>query len=183
MKKLKLSLLLFIAVFLYGCASGAQFKNMAYTETSGFEYDNALKNNIGVPHVTGGEKTNPLWTSEISSEAFQEAIKLSLSSKGLLSESARYQLKVTLLEVEQPLFGLDIKVTTHVNYVLTDTITNNVIFNDLITAPYTATVGDAFVAIKRLRLANEGAGRSNIEAFLIRLSSLQISVKDISLAE
>ena len=183
MNKLKLLSLSLAVIFLYGCASGAKFQNTAYTEPSGLTYDEKLANNIGVFSVDGGEKTNPLWTSEISNEAFKEAVKLSLSNQGLLSENGEYQLKVKLLQVDQPLFGLDLEVTTNVNYVLTDTKTNKVVLDEVIVAPYTATMGDAFVAIKRLRLANEGSGRSNIEGFLKKLSALNISSSEISLAD
>lgn len=183
MNKLKLLSLSLAVIFLYGCASGAKFQNTAYTEPSGLTYDEKLENNIGVFSVDGGEKTNPLWTSEISNEAFKEAVKLSLSNQGLLSENGEYQLKVKLLQVDQPLFGLDLEVTTNVNYVLTDTKTNKVVLNEVIVAPYTATMGDAFVAIKRLRLANEGSGRSNIEGFLKKLSALNISSSEVSLAD
>ena len=183
MNKLKLLSLSLAVIFLYGCASGAKFQNTAYTEPSGLTYDEKLENNIGVFSVDGGEKTNPLWTSEISNEAFKEAVKLSLSNQGLLSENGEYQLKVKLLQVDQLLFGLDLEVTTNVNYVLTDTKTNKVVLNEVIVAPYTATMGDAFVAIKRLRLANEGSGRSNIEGFLKKLSALNISSSEVSLAD
>jgi hypothetical protein len=183
MNKLNLLSLSLAVIFLYGCASGAKFQNTAYTEPSGLTYDEKLENNIGVFSVDGGEKTNPLWTSEISNEAFKEAVKLSLSNQGLLSENGEYQLKVKLLQVDQPLFGLDLEVTTNVNYVLTDTKTNKVVLNEVIVAPYTATMGDAFVAIKRLRLANEGSGRSNIEGFLKKLSALNISSSEVSLAD
>jgi hypothetical protein len=183
MNKLKLLSLSLSIIFLYGCASGAKFENTAYTESSVLKYDEELKNNIRVSSVDGGEKTNPLWTSEISNEAFKEAVKLSLSNQDLLAENGEYQLKVKLLKVDQPLFGLDLEVTTNVNYVLTDTKTNKVVLNDVIVAPYTATMGDAFVAIKRLRLANEGSGRSNIEGFLEKLSALNISGSEVSLAD
>ncbi|MDH5229761.1 MAG: hypothetical protein OEY38_06865 [Gammaproteobacteria bacterium] len=180
MKKIKLLALLIAVVLLIGCASGAKFENMAYTETSKFKYEQALKKEIGLSGVDGGEKTNPLWTSEISNEAFQEALKLSLTSQGLMSENGRYQLKVNLVKVDQPLFGLDLKVTTHVNYILTDTKTNKVVLDELVVAPFTATFGDAAIAIKRLRLANEGSGKNNIKGFLEKLSLLNVSA--ISLA-
>ncbi|MGD8560361.1 MAG: hypothetical protein PVH04_11890 [Gammaproteobacteria bacterium] len=183
MRKLKYFTLLLAVLFLFGCASGAKFENMAYTETAGLEYDEGLKDEVGLSSVEGGEETNPLWTSEISSEAFQEAIKLSLSSQGLLSEKGRYRLKVKLVKVDQPLFGLDFEVTTQVKYELTDTVTNKVVLDEEVVAAYTATMGDAFVAIKRLRLANEGSGKNNIEGFLKKLSALNISASDVSLAD
>lgn len=182
MNKLKVISLPILVVFLFGCASGAKFENMAYTESTGLEYDKDLKNDVALSAVEGGEKTNPLWTSEISNEAFKAAVEMSLSSQGLLSENGRYQLKVKLAEVDQPMFGLDLTVTTHVNYILIDSKTDKVIFDDIIVSPYTATIGDAFVAVQRLRLANEGSGKKNIEGLIKKLSSLNVSASEVSLA-
>nr|WP_282451737.1 hypothetical protein [Marinobacter koreensis] len=145
-------------------------------------YDTALQSNVNVANVSGGEDTNPAWTSEIDNDAFAGALKQSLRKQGLLSGSGRYQLEALLLEVDQPMFGLDFKVTTHVKYILTDRKNNGaVVLNETIVAPYTATVGDAFVAIKRLRLANEGSGKANIQNLLEKLSELKIQPGDISL--
>ena len=147
------------------------------------EYDDRLKRNLGVTRVSGGNETNPAWTSEISSEAFLGAVKESLAEQGLLSEDGKYQLEVKMININQPLFGIDMTVTTHVQYSLTDTKSNSIIMDELIVAPHTATMGDAFVGVKRLRLANEGAGKKNIELFLKKLSTLKISPSEISVVK
>jgi hypothetical protein len=169
-----------VFVFLLGCASGATKENMNYQGDQKV-YDERLKNNIEVAAVSGGESTNPLWTSEISSEEFSSAVKQSLSEQGLLSENGKYQLQVKMIEVDQPSFGFDMTVTTHVQYVLTDTTNHSVILDEVIVAPYTATTGDAFAGYKRLQLANEGSGKKNIEGLLEKLSELKINRKDISI--
>lgn len=133
--------------------------------------------------VTGGEETNSAWTSEISSDAFSCAVKESLLAQGLLSNKGRYKLKLEMLKVDQPMFGFDMEVTTHVQYILTDTSNNSIILNETIVAPHTATFGDAFAGVKKLRLANEGAGKKNIESLLEKLSALKINKNEISLAE
>lgn len=175
MAKSKVVSLSLVMLLLCACASGAEFQNMAYKEATGLTFDEALKQNVVVSSVDGGKGTNPLWTSEISSEAFREALALSLSSQGLLSEDGPYSLRVTLAEVDQPFLGTSYEVTTYVRYVLMDTPANRVVFEEMIVAPYTATLGDALVGTKRLRLANEGSARSNIEAFLEKLSLLKMS--------
>lgn len=168
------------AFYLSGCASGAKMGNMVYDGPMK-EFDTALESNLDVSSVSGGEETNPAWTSEIDNAAFEGALKQSLRKQGLLSGTGRYQLEALLLEVEQPMFGLDFEVTTHVKYILTDRQNDTVVLNETIVAPYTATVGDAFVAIKRLRLANEGSGKANIADLLEKLSELQIKPGEISL--
>lgn len=170
-------------IYLSGCASGAKMGNMVY-EGPIKAYDTVLENNVNVTNVSGGKETNPAWTSEIDNEAFAGALQRSLQKQGLLSGSGRYQLEALLLEVDQPMFGLDFEVTTHVRYILTDRDNNGaVVLNETVVAPYTATIGDAFAAIKRLRLANEGSGKANIQGLLNKLNELQIQSGDISFAQ
>lgn len=182
MKLAKMTLILAAMLYLSGCASGAKVENMAY-QGAQKNYSEELKQSVEVGDVTGGKETNPLWTSEISSEAFSSAVKQSLSDQGLLSENGRYKLTVNMLSVEQPFMGFDLEVTTYVQYSLVDSQDNSVVFKETIIAPYTATMNDAFAAVKRLRLANEGAGRKNIEMLLEKLSELKVTKNQISLAE
>jgi hypothetical protein len=60
------------------------------------------------------------------------------------------------------------------NWKLTHIATRKIVYQDDISKSYTATVGDAFVAIKRLRLAEEGAARENITEGLNRISRLNL---------
>lgn len=182
MKLAKMTLILAAMLYLSGCASGAKVENMAY-QGAQKNYSAELKQSVEVGDVTGGKETNPLWTSEISSDAFSTAVKQSLSDQGLLSENGRYKLTVNMLSVEQPFMGFDLEVTTYVEYSLVDSEDNSVVFKETIIAPYTATMNDAFAAVKRLRLANEGAGQKNIEMLLEKLSELKITTNQISLAE
>ncbi len=169
-------------VYISGCASGAKMENMTY-QGSPKSYADELNDSLEVSNVSGGKKTNPLWISEISTEAFSSAVKKSLSTQGLLSEDGRFKLEVEMLRVEQPLFGLDLKVTTYVQYTLTDSTNNSIVFDETIVAPHTATFSDSFAAIKRLRLANEGSGKKNISEFLDRLAALDIKANEIALSE
>jgi len=182
MKLAKMTLILAAILYLSGCASGAKVENMAY-QGAQKNYSEELKQSVEVGDVTGGKETNPLWTSEISSDAFASAVKQSLSDQGLLSENGRFKLTVNMLSVEQPFMGFDLEVTTYVQYSLVDSQDNSVVFKETIIAPYTATMNDAFAAVKRLRLANEGAGQKNIEMLLEKLSELKITKNQISLAE
>lgn len=183
MRNARILAVLAALLYLTGCASGAQMGNMVY-DGPAKAYDIALENNVDVTNVSGGEKTNPAWTSEIDNDAFAGALKQTLQKQGLLASSGRYQLEALLLEVDQPMFGLNFEVTTQVKYILTDRDNNGaVVMNETIVAPYTATVGDAFAAIKRLRLANEGSGKANIQGLVEKLSELQIQPGDIALSQ
>lgn len=182
MKTLKLILIFIACTCLFGCASGARMENMIYSGNQK-EYSEKLKENVEVSSCSGGKKTNPAWTSEIDDEAFSGAVKKSLLSQGLLSDNGKYKLQIKMIKLDQPLFGFDMKVTSHVQYILTDSTNNSVVLDETIIAPYTATVNDAFYGVKRLMLANEGSGKKNIEGLLEKLSTLQISPKEISIVQ
>jgi len=168
-----------ILVVLGGCASPAKVDQMIARDTSAQGLvSEELRENIRVTSVIGGDKTNPLWTSEINSEDFRMALEGSLRAAGLLSRlssQGAYELEASLRKVKQPLFGLDLTVVTTVRYDLIDAVSRKTLFEDEITASHTATFSDAAYAVTRLRLANEGSARKNIEEFIKHLRALQIT--------
>jgi len=180
MKVLKYALLLTLSTYLLGCASGAKMENMVF-QGEQKQYSVELQNNLAVGEVSGGKKTNPAWTSEIDNESFSDAVISSLQSQGLYSDDGKYRLQVKMLQVEQPLFGLNLEVTTHVRYILINKTNEKIVFDDTVVSPHTAGFDDAFAAIKRLRLANEGSAMKNIEGLLEKLSQLNIGSQQISL--
>ncbi|HEX7027330.1 MAG TPA: hypothetical protein VF268_08820 [Gammaproteobacteria bacterium] len=182
MKLIKLGLILGVCSIIFGCASPAKMENMVY-QGNPKTYTKELQKNVNVASVSGGKKTNPAWTSEINNDAFLGALKQSLLTQGLLADNGRYRLEVNLLSIDQPMFGFDMTVTTYVKYTLTDVKRNAVVMSETITAVHTATVGDAFAGVKRLRMANEGSGKKNIENFLDKLSGLKIKPNEVSLAQ
>lgn len=175
MKLLNRSALICGLMLLIGCASPAQFENMIVKQAPDNIFDSALKEQVEVATVQGGSETNPLWVSQISNSNFQKAVEESLSIQGLLADDGRFNLKVTLLNVDQPMFGLDFEVVTSVNYIVVDNTTNKVLLDETIKAAHTATFGDAFDGVTRLRIANEGSGKNNIKMFLEQLSKLDVT--------
>lgn len=166
------------AVNLQGCASGASMQGMTYEKAAASV---VMQGQVAVAPVKGGKDTNPMWVSQVSSEAFEGALKASLLKAGMLSQAgqAPLTLEANLVSLKQPMFGLDMTVTATVAYQLKDA-NGKVLMLETIATPYTATVGDAFVAVKRLRLANEGAIRKNIETLIGKLEKLnlqQVGVK------
>ncbi len=186
MRRIRALIILMGFVFLFGCASPSKMENMVLENSSASQltYDKNLNTNIEVGSVSGGKKTNPAWTSEIDNEAFGGALAQSLKNAGLLaSDGGKYQLEVSMLSVDQPLFGLNFKVVTKIQYKLKEISSGNIIFDEVITAEHTAKVGDAFVAVKRLRLANEGSAKENIKALLQAFSELKVDVSEVSLVQ
>ncbi|OZG74786.1 hypothetical protein BTA51_05610 [Hahella sp. CCB-MM4] len=168
---------------MFGCASPARVDQMV--ASGHLNYDKNLQHSIELTDVKGGESTNPLWTSEIGNPEFTSALRQSLHQQNLLGseDQTKYELTANLISVDQPLLGLDMEVITLVEYSLTEKATGKSIFKQSIQAPYTATVGDSFIAIERLRLANEGSARENISQLLNKLAELKIDSNQVALVQ
>lgn len=164
-----------LVTLLAGCATPARKEMMEISATDLAKYtgQTPLKGQISISQVSGGQGTNPLWTSEIGNEEFQNALEASLKKAQLLADGeAGYTLQAKMVSVDQPLFGIDIEVTTHIQYTLSRKAGDKVVYDELISAPFTATMSDAFIAIERLKLANEGSARANIGMLIDKLYGL-----------
>lgn len=153
------------------CASPARPEAMAVMVTADMTAQPGERGyrQISVATVGGGEDTNPLWVSNVSGADFQTALEESLRRANYLSDtSGPLQLSVMLEEVQQPLAGFDMTVTTRARYRLVDA-SGAVIFEEVVGASGTATMGEAFAGVERLRIANEKAVQANLEGFLTRL--------------
>lgn len=174
-RNLALLLILTSAVALTGCASNASSQQMTYKINSTERLKNTkLANNISISSVSGGHETNPLLASSINDENFEIALKDSLKEAHLYQKlnDGTYQLNAHLVKLDKPLIGINLKVTCQVHYTLKDKTKNNVIYNKDITSDYTATMSDSPIAITRMKIANEGAARNNIKAFILDLYRL-----------
>ncbi len=137
--------------------------------------DSPFRGGIAIAKVSGGEETNPLWVSKVGNKELYEALRLSLEQSGYLSTpdaGAPFRLEVFLMELKQPVSGFTLIVDSFMRYKLIRTSDNGVVYDDIITASYKATIHDAFYGVQRLKLATEGSIRDNIAAFLGKLHSL-----------
>lgn len=117
--------------------------------------------------VSGGKETNPLWTAQVSSEAFRTALEDSLKLAGYTgSEGRPLAVAATLQNLHQPMAGFDMSVTSQVRYTVTQE--GRSVFDETVSATGTATMGEAFVGVERLRIANEKSIQENIKEFLRR---------------
>ena len=71
-------------------------------------------------------------------------------------------------------------VTASVNYIVSERATGKEVFNRTVAVPYTAKFGDALMGVERLKLANEGAIRTNISQLIEELFRLKIDNVSIS---
>jgi hypothetical protein len=167
---------LFILALLSGCAA-APANKAAMTikpELASALVKEEQKGKFTVNTVSGGKATNPFWTSQVSNENFEAALKDSLVISGLSSQdasSSKYKIDAVLVSLKQPMIGLTFDVVSTVNYRVYDDAFEKIF---PITATGTATTSDAFVAITRLKIANEKSIQENIMAFIKALSSTDI---------
>ncbi len=163
-------------VVLAGCATPAAVEQMAVSLPI-IQTNPALKNSIGVAEVTGGRDTNPMWTSQVSSDSFRRALEQSLESAGMFNKivaGSKYQLTADLTRLDQPMMGFDMTVSSTVRYSLIETKTRKEVYARVIQIGYTAKMSDAFMGAQRLKLANEGAIKANIGSFINDLVALKI---------
>ena len=128
--------------------------------------DSSLFRAVTVDSVSGGEN-DPWWNGEVRNGEFAEALRLSLANHTMLAEEGgRYAVTAALHEVEAPDFGFDLTSTWAVQYRLVDLESGETVFDENVTESFTAYFSSAFYGLERARLANEGAMRTNIHAFL-----------------
>ena len=167
------SFLLLTCVLPVGCASPADPEAMVPTNA---KVGSRHRGSVNVT-VVGGRETNPLLVSEISNDNLQKALVLSLTHYGVFTRvvqnnSSDYRLDVALVDLKQPLAGFDMTVTTRLMWRLTNTHTQRVVWEETISTPFKATMGDTLLGVRRLQLANEGAVREGIKAGIERLGRL-----------
>jgi hypothetical protein len=118
--------------------------------------------------VEGGNETSSAGTSQISNSDFRSAIVDSIKATTLFettaddSSEASYVLHASIIDVEQPSFGFSMTVTIEVAWSLGNKSEDRPIWRSSHVSTYTASAGEAFAGVTRLRLATEGAAKQNI---------------------
>jgi hypothetical protein len=159
-----------VVLFAGGCAARS-----AMMVPASFEVSKKIPGSVRVEEVVGGRETNPLWTSQISSDAFTEALINSIAKAGLFNSvlkqgNSDYILNVVILDYDQPWIGLDFDIKMKTKWELADAKKLTPVWSDTFETTYRAKVSEALVAAERLQKANEGAVRVNIAEGVKRLS-------------
>ena len=158
------------------CASPAKVANMIPADVS---VTNQHPYTVSTS-VVGGEETSSLGMSKVSDTGFEEALANAILESGVFSNvvsigGSDYHLRVVITNLGQPMAGLDMTVTLTSHWELTKQGDSRPFWQSFVSTKYTAKVGDAFVGVERLRMANEGAARANIKDGLEELSELSLS--------
>jgi hypothetical protein len=168
----RVALILGLGITLSACVSGARSGAMtpALAPSALISEASPLHNAIQVGSVTGGSETNPLWKSNVSDANFRTALEQALLLHTMAAgDPAHFILNAELISLDQPFMGFDMTVTAKVRYRLLVQRSQQVLLEEVVNTPYTAKLGDSLLGSERLRLANEGAMRENIAAFVQKL--------------
>lgn len=151
------------------CASAARPEAMTLlpSTVAAASAGDAGYQSIRVTSVQGGGDTNPLWMSNVSNAEFKQALESSLTATGYFNADGPYSLTATMIDLQRPMAGIDMTVTSRVRYSVLDQ-SNGIVFDDTVAASGTAKFGDSLMAVERLRMANEASIRENIKAFVER---------------
>lgn len=167
-----LGIVIAVSATLVGCATPARVEQMVTSGTPNQRIAaTGLRSNIAVHDVSGGSDTNPLWKSNVSSDAFEQALEGSLKAVGLWApkQAGRYKLVAHLENLDQPFGGISMTVTASVRYSLVERSTGREVFARTLSTPYTAAFNAAFLGSERLKIANEGAIKTNITELINEL--------------
>jgi hypothetical protein len=151
-----------IAPALAACATpqGMSVENIA-TVNSNPKYRNAM----AVRSVSGGQAMSLLTGPGVENEPLKAALESSLSANGYFAQSGnpKFHIDAEILNLDQPLMGLDLDVTASVTYKVSGA---GATATYPIKTTARATFSDSPMAADRMRIANERAMQQNIRQFL-----------------
>jgi hypothetical protein len=184
-KKFSVNAVLLGSLFIIGCAKVPviQAHNIVVSphEISSLEVNSELKENIHLYDV-GGEETSSFWSYNLDVFDFRTALNQSLIDANYLGNplDSDFDLRANVLDVDKPFIGLNLTVTTTVEYILRERNSGEEILKESIVETFTAKFSDASYADVRLVMAIEGSARKNIHEFLQALSKLKIKKHKVS---
>ena len=172
-----------LALLLAGCGTPSQPLPMAVTAADALQIrgwvPDALRAQVAIAAVQGGQETGRWWGSRVSAVALQQALEESLHAVGMRPPAPepvpRFELRAELVQLEQPLVpALGVTVGVAVHYTLVEKAGGRIVYQRRIANTDEARLGEAVLSpSERLRIANERALRGNIDLLLRELVSLR----------
>ena len=129
--------------------------------------------------TSGGAETGAMDSSNVADADLKAAIEESIVQSKLFKSVVQgkdgdYDLAVSIVRLEKPVFGLTFTVNMEATWVLVKQSDKSVVLKKSIQSTSTATFSDAAAAVTRLRLAVERAAKANIEQGLQAISGLSL---------
>lgn len=168
-----------------GCGTPAEAPQMGLNAAESLQLrawvPEALKAQITVGPVTGGQPTGRYWGAKVGNEALQEAIEDSLRATGMLAArpgTGRYALQVQLVSLEQPIVALNMKVTATLVYTLIDKSADRAaapLYQRRLRTVHTTEFTEAMLdQNERQRIASENAVRKGVLTVMRDLIELRL---------
>jgi hypothetical protein len=158
-----------------GCANPAKPKAMTVYDAM---VQKVHKHSVRIT-VTGGKAPESTGLATVSNEAFAEAVANSIVESKLFSEIKKgdggdYLLNVDIFSIEQQPIGFNLTSRMEAGWTLVEAATGKQVMRKVIKTTRTATVGEAFAAVARTRVATEGAAKNNIREAIEEISKLDL---------
>jgi len=158
-------ILVVLAIIGPGLAACATPAAMSVDNAAIINANPKYRNAMAVRSVTGGQVMNALTIMGVANEPFQAALESSLAANGYLARSGtpKYYIDAKIVNLDQPLIGLDLDVTASVSYEVSGA---GAAATYPVRTTARATFSDSPIAADRMRVANERAMQANIRQFL-----------------
>lgn len=162
-------------VVLSGCASSANREAMTAQD---MQVAKRHERTV-VVKTTGGSETGAMDSSNIADADFKAAIEDSIKNSKVFQsvvqgKESDYDLSVSIVQLEKPVFGLTFTVNMEAAWVLVKQSDRSVVMKKSVKSTHSASFSDAAAGVTRLRLAVEGAAKKNIEQGLQAISTLSL---------
>lgn len=163
------------AIILTGCASPADRAAMTPQNLNiAKHHPYSLQVQTG-----GGSETGAMDSSNISDAdlkaAIEDAVKQSKLFKTIVQGSGGdYELSVSVTSLSKPIFGASFTVDMETAWTLSKLSDRSVVLRKSVHSSGTATMGEAFAGVTRLRMAVEKAASANIRQGLQAIAALNL---------
>lgn len=129
--------------------------------------------------TSGGAETGAMDSSNISDADLKAAIEEAITQSKLFSSvvqgpNGNYDLSVRVTSLSKPIFGATFTVNMEAAWSMTKTSDRSVVLRKSIKSTGSATMGEAFVAVTRLRMAVENAAKDNISQGIKAMAELNL---------
>ena len=167
-------ILLGALIALSACTIPAIPENMAPRpgKLPSFAANSPYINNVAVESVGGGAVGNEFAKSAIDEVSFRKTLVLTLKQQGLWAAdatSARFRVVAFIIRVELPKPGFTMASDSFIRYILKMHGRPGPLFDEVVTATFSAGMNEALLGFKRQQIVMEGAVRENIAKFIWRL--------------
>jgi hypothetical protein len=117
--------------------------------------------------TSGGSETGAMDSSNISDVDLKEAIEAAIIESKVFKDviqgtNGDYDLSVRMTSLSKPVFGATFTVEMETAWSVTKVSDKSVVMRKSVKSTGVATMGEAFVAVTRLRMAVENAAKENI---------------------